>query len=253
VAAAKVKDEREKAADRIGKAGGKPPDHVPGPPPPVPLTIAQIKAGKGLKYKDRTGKDVIYKGKGKQSKEVKAYLAGELGAVQVTDFDPASGNEIFPKKTDSDGLPLFGTKEYDERMAFSEEFCRKNINTLSILYQKRYNNPLAPEEVESGVFACKWLVFKHADKLKDQPELMALGWLVGNHIQHARYISTKTGKLCTRDEWYIEQGMVPPKPGIMDRFQIGGGEPPPLDPDGGDEVFKDERKYADMASKQGDA
>jgi hypothetical protein len=248
-----VNEERKAAEERIAKAGGKPPDHGPQPPKPVPLTIAEIKAGKGLKYKDRTGKDVIYKGKGKQSKEVKAYLGGELGAVKVTDYDPNTGKEIFPKTTDLDGLPLFGTKEYDERMAFSEDFCRKNINVLSVLYQKRYNNPLTPEEVDTGIFMCKWLVFKHADKIQGQPEAMALTWLVGNHVQHARYISTKTGKLCTRDEWYIEQGMVPPKPGLMDKFQIGPGEPPPIDPTGGDETFRDESKYADMAAKQGEA
>ena len=249
VAAAKVNEERQKAEERISKSGGTPPPHGPQAPKSVPLTSAEIKGGKGLKFKNRDGKDSIYKGKGKQSKQVKAYLGGELGAVQVVDYDPATGQEIFPKTKDDSGLPAPGTQEYTERMNFSEQFCKNHLNMLSVLYQKRYNNPMTPEEIDYGVFMTKWVVFKYADSLQNAPEAMAATFIIGNHIQHAQYRSTKTGQLVSREQWYTEQGMIPPKPGIFDKLQIGGGAPEPVDPTGGDEAFRDEQKYAEMASK----
>ena len=97
---------------------------------------------------------------------------------------------------------------------------------------------------------CKWLVFKHADAIQNAPEAMAASFVVTNHLKHASYISTKTNKPCDKNTWYLEQGMTPPANGFMDRL-TAGQKPAPIDPDGGDEEFADERKYADMAAGKG--
>lgn len=224
-AQAKAKEEAQKAEERIRKAGGKPPEGpsaTAGAPPPADggspafsdmkdFRRWLVEQGKGLKYKNRDGKRVVWSGKGKAGKEVKDYLDGKPGAVMV-DVDPATGleKEPPPPAKGMEGLPLPNTPEYKQRMDFAEEATGHILDFLSAHYQNAHNNPMTPEEKNFGVFMCKWCVFKYADYIQAQPEGMAAGFVAINHMRHTVYISTKTGEPTDHDTWYLEQGMKPP-------------------------------------------
>jgi hypothetical protein len=217
LAAEKAKQERQKAADEASKkgvqtpAGPSPPIQVAPPKPTGPIPVGKG-SGKAYEYIDDKGVKKYYTGRGKPHSKVSAYLGGDLTAVRVVDWDEAAGKpKAAPTGLGPDGLPLPDTEEYKKRMEFAETFCEKHLLMLSSLYEKKYNNPMAPEEISYGVFMCKWVIFKYADHVQNQPEIMAGAFLVQNHLQHAKYISTISNQPVDEETWFREQGLEPPK------------------------------------------
>jgi hypothetical protein len=164
------------------------------------------KHGYSAKYIDTQGKEKVYSGgKGKKPIAVKKYLEGDLSAVTVIPYQPSKTATTIGKpkegELDDSGLPVKGTQAYIERMNASSQLCAQAIcGFLAPKYLER-NNKMSVSEIKAGVFFCTPMVFKYYGYIEDQCEIVAVGWLVKNHLDHRKYIHPETNKIVTEEEF----------------------------------------------------